>query len=95
MAEYLEILGQCAREVRGLKLSSDLPLTILSAATATAQELEEREGWVNASVRGRHLQISDSGHWIQLEHPDQVTAAVLEMVDYLQNLGTSNQNSGW
>ena len=80
MAEYLEILPRCATEVRSMELSSDLPLTILSASNATAQELAERELWVQKSVRGRHVQIPGSTHWMHLEHPEQVALAILAMV---------------
>jgi pimeloyl-ACP methyl ester carboxylesterase len=67
-----------------MPLSSDIPLTILSAANATAQELAERERWAHASIRGQHVLVADSGHWIQLEHPERVAAAVLEMIGYLR-----------
>jgi pimeloyl-ACP methyl ester carboxylesterase len=80
MAEYLEILPRCAAEVRSIELSSDVPLTILSASDATKLEVAERELWAGKSIRGRHLQIPDSTHWIHLEHPDQVASAILEMV---------------
>jgi pimeloyl-ACP methyl ester carboxylesterase len=84
LAEYLEILRHCAAEVRAMTLPPNIPLTILSAATATSEELEERERWISASVRGRHRQIADSGHWIQVEHPEHVASAVLELVEYLR-----------
>jgi pimeloyl-ACP methyl ester carboxylesterase len=62
-----------------------IPITILSAASATADEIKERERWAGASVRGRHKQIADSGHWIHLEHPEQVGAAVIGLVAYLRD----------
>jgi pimeloyl-ACP methyl ester carboxylesterase len=83
LAEYLDVLRQCAEEARTMEISPDLPLTILSAANATAQELAERQAWADASIHGSHRQIADSGHWIQLEHPEEVVDAVLEMIEYL------------
>jgi pimeloyl-ACP methyl ester carboxylesterase len=80
MAEYLEILPRCAAEVRSIELASDLPVTILSAADATRQELAERELWAQRSIRGRHVQIASSTHWIHLEHPVEVASAILELV---------------
>jgi pimeloyl-ACP methyl ester carboxylesterase len=80
MAEYLEILPRCAAEVRATEIASDLPMTILSAANATAQELGERELWAQRSIRGRHVQIAGSTHWIHLEHPEEVASAILELV---------------
>ncbi len=80
MAEYLEILPRCAAEVRKVELPSKLPLTILSASNATTAEVGERELWAQNSDRGRHSQIPDSTHWIHLEHPGQVAAAILDLV---------------
>jgi pimeloyl-ACP methyl ester carboxylesterase len=84
LAGYLDILRHCAAEVRHMAVPPIIPVTILSAATATPEELNERERWATASFRGRHTQIADSGHWIQLEHPEQVAADVSELVEYLR-----------
>ena len=87
MAEYLDVLPMCAKEGRAKLISSELPLTILSAGDATPEELAEREVWVKRSTRGRHIQIADSGHWLPLEHPEQVAAAVFELIEYLREPG--------
>jgi pimeloyl-ACP methyl ester carboxylesterase len=80
MAEYLEALPACA--AAGLKMSppADIPVTILSAGNATAEELREREAWAGQSDRGRHLRIPGTGHWLQLERPELIVDVVLEMV---------------
>lgn len=90
MAEYLEILPRCAAEVRATNLASDLPMTILSAADATAQELAERELWAQRSIRGRHVQIAASTHWIHLEQPEGVASAILELVESVRQGSDSN-----
>ncbi len=84
LAEYLEILQHCAAEVRDMAVPPNIPVTILSAATATAQEMNERERWANASHRGRHARVADGGHWIQLEHPELVADAISELVEYFR-----------
>ena len=84
LAESLEVLPQCAAQVRQMAVPPNIPVTILSAASATPEELEERERWTKASLRGRHLRIADTGHWIQLEHPDQVATAVFDLLEYLR-----------
>jgi pimeloyl-ACP methyl ester carboxylesterase len=84
LAEYLEILRPCACEARNLPLPPDIPLTILSAGDATDQELGERQLWVDRSIRGRHIKVSDSGHWLQLERPEQVAAAIVELIEFVR-----------
>jgi pimeloyl-ACP methyl ester carboxylesterase len=50
---------------------------VLSASTATWEELREREGWVAASEGGEHRVIRGAGHWLQLDRPDAVIDAVI------------------
>jgi len=80
MAAYLQNLPQSAREAKRMEISSQIPLTVLSASNATESELQERETWARQSQSGRHIRLTDSGHWIQLEHPQAVVAAICELV---------------
>lgn len=80
MAGYLECLPACAAELVSLQLPRDLPVVILSAGSATAEELAERESMIAANPLGRHVVLTGSGHWLQLERPKEVTSAVLECV---------------
>lgn len=84
MAAYLQNLPQNAREAVLMDIPAQIPVTILSAANATECELHEREIWAKYSLKGRHIQLKEGGHWIQLEHPDTVVAAVRELVDSLR-----------
>jgi pimeloyl-ACP methyl ester carboxylesterase len=63
-----------------MSIPQEIPFIVLSAATATDAELAERESWVAASKRGRHVRVKETGHWIQLEQPDVVVAAVRELL---------------
>jgi pimeloyl-ACP methyl ester carboxylesterase len=75
MAQHLASLPECAAEAARLDISH-LPLTILSGAkNSTPAELAERE-----ALRGRHIIVENSGHWIQLDRPDAVVKAIREMV---------------
>jgi pimeloyl-ACP methyl ester carboxylesterase len=80
MAAYLECLPASARHVLPLKLNPQIPIRILSAGNATATELEERECWAKESFSGGHVRLDNCGHWIPLERPDVVIAAVQELV---------------
>ena len=81
LAAYLESLPASAAEAALLDEPGTIPLTVLSASNATPQQLEEREGWVHRSPRGRHIIARKSGHWIQLDEPQLVLDAIREMVE--------------
>ncbi len=81
MAEHLAALPRCAQEASGLRLPPEIPFIVLSAATATQEELRERDSWVRESPRGRHRRIENTGHWLQLERPDAVVCAVKEIIE--------------
>jgi pimeloyl-ACP methyl ester carboxylesterase len=80
MAGYLDCLPESARIAQQMPIPAEIPLIVLSASTATDAELEERESWVAMSESGRHVRVKDTGHWIQLEQPDAVVAAVRELL---------------
>ena len=85
MAESLETLPGCALAVRELTLDPRTPVIVLSASDTTPAELEEREGWARNSQKGKHIRIPDCTHWIQLEQPNEVVAAALELLDQVRS----------
>ncbi len=80
MAEYLECLPASAQHVADLQIPSTIPVTILSAASSTESELRERERWAAESANGRHIQLQDCGHWIQIDRPEEFIDAVRRMI---------------
>jgi pimeloyl-ACP methyl ester carboxylesterase len=88
MANYLECLPDAAATVSALQLPREIPLTILSASTATRSERGERELWAQASNLGKHLIVPDSNHWIQIKHPEAVVNAIREMMAATVNPAT-------
>lgn len=84
MAKHLAALPESARAALNLPVPQNIPVTILSASTATPQELAEREEWVRNRAHGHHIQIPHSGHWLQLQYPEAVVNAVLEIKQSLQ-----------
>ena len=81
MARYLECLPGCAEQAARMAMPAEIPVTILSAASATAQELQERESLVAQSRRGRHNVVENTGHWLHLERPDLVASTIEELFD--------------
>jgi pimeloyl-ACP methyl ester carboxylesterase len=63
-----------------MEISRGIPTVILSAATATQEELNEREDWVAQTAYGKHIQVPDSGHWLHLEQPEIVVGAVSDIL---------------
>lgn len=76
MAAYLEGLPASAAEAAALHVPETIPVTILSAANSTPEQLEEREEWARRSSRGKHILARGSGHWIQLDEPELVIEAI-------------------
>jgi pimeloyl-ACP methyl ester carboxylesterase len=79
MAAYLECLPAAAASALSMPLPSNVPAVVLSAATASHAELLERDRWVAATSSGQHIRIPNSAHWIQLEQPGMVVAAVRDV----------------
>ncbi|MGA7525567.1 MAG: alpha/beta hydrolase [Acidobacteriaceae bacterium] len=80
MSEYLEALPACAAAGLTMSVPAHIPVTILSAGTATAEELRERDAWAAQSERGRHFKVPGTGHWLQLERPELIADAVRAMI---------------
>ena len=85
MADYLEALPESARATRHLTVPRHIPVTILSAQSATAAERSERDRWAAESVSGKHFSVPNCGHWIQLEKPSIVIDAITEMVKTIRS----------
>jgi pimeloyl-ACP methyl ester carboxylesterase len=83
MAAYLESLPASAREAAAIGDAQGIPITVLSAANSTPEQLKEREALARRSPRGRHTIARKSGHWIQLDEPELVVQAIREMITRL------------
>jgi len=84
MARYLTALppsaAGIAKELKATDTFRDLPLIVLSAGNANAMQRAEHEALASASSLGRLEIVPDSGHWIQVDRPDVVIQACLEMI---------------
>jgi pimeloyl-ACP methyl ester carboxylesterase len=76
LADTLEALPACAADAGGPVLPAELPVAILSAASATKEELRERDGWLMGLLETKHLVFPGTGHWLHLERPEEVATAV-------------------
>jgi pimeloyl-ACP methyl ester carboxylesterase len=80
MAAYLESLPASSAEASEASgPPANIPLTILSAANSTPEQIAEREALALRSTHGKHV-ITEYGHWIHLDDPELVIQAIREMV---------------
>jgi pimeloyl-ACP methyl ester carboxylesterase len=76
MADTLEGLPTCAVDAGRPALPAELPVAILSAASATHEEMRERDSWLVGQLEAEHLVLEEAGHWLHLERPEKVAEAV-------------------
>jgi pimeloyl-ACP methyl ester carboxylesterase len=76
MAETLEVLPACAAGMGRATLPVELPVAILSAASATQEELRERDAWLMGLLQAQHLVLPETGHWLHFERPEEVAKAI-------------------
>ena len=75
MADYLANLPVSCGQIDESQLLGDLPLSILSSASASADALSEHEHDVKLSSRGEHVVVPGTGHWINLDAPEAIASA--------------------
>jgi pimeloyl-ACP methyl ester carboxylesterase len=74
MAVNLAALPLCAAEVGGRRIPPGIPVTVLSGAHQPPERLAE-----HAAMATRHIIVDGSGHWIHLDRPDIVCAAIRQI----------------
>ena len=62
----------------------DLPLVVMTAATADARRHQMDADLARRSRHGRHIIVPDSGHWIPLDAPHAVVNAIGDVVRMLR-----------
>jgi pimeloyl-ACP methyl ester carboxylesterase len=81
MADHLACLPEAARAAAAMPIAAAIPVIVLSAASATSAELEEREAWVACHRGAEHIKVPGTGHWLHLERAEVVAAAVRRLKD--------------
>jgi len=90
LADHLAELPAAAAEGNELALPSEIPITILSAATATPHETAERDSWIARSPHAKHIVAAMSGHWVHLDEPELVVQAIREMLELTGDAATAS-----
>lgn len=77
MANSLESLPFSATQLDETRTLGDLPVAVLSSSLSTPAALQEHAREAKLSTRGSYQILQGAGHWLQLDAPEAVCAAVL------------------
>ncbi len=80
LASQMETLPESAAEAAGAGGLGDLPLAVVTAARPGAARMAEQEAAARQSSQGRHWIAASGGHWIPLDEPETVVAAIREVL---------------
>ena len=81
MARHLGSLRTSALEVAAIEAPTDIPITVITAASQPDVCRREHARLAALSTRGRHLVSETAGHWILLDEPHLVIRAIRDVVD--------------
>ena len=76
-----ESLPQSAVQVAATGDYGDIPLVVLSASSSSPSQMKGHKALAHLSPQGKHIVVSKSGHWIQLDEPDLVVESIREVVE--------------
>lgn len=79
LGSQIEEICRSASQVDMAPDYGDLPLVTISASGVSPRRRELQERLARRSSHGRHVVAANSGHWIPLDEPQTVIAAVREV----------------
>jgi pimeloyl-ACP methyl ester carboxylesterase len=81
LAAHIESLPASARQVAEAGAVGEIPLVVVAAADAPPERMREHEAAARLSSRGRLIVARSRGHWLQLEEPETVARAILDVLE--------------
>jgi pimeloyl-ACP methyl ester carboxylesterase len=84
MAEYLARLPEACAVPLDDSALRDLPLFVISAEKTGPAVIEAHRATAALSFHGNHVIAGGSGHWVQLDRPDLIVRAALEVVEQVR-----------
>jgi pimeloyl-ACP methyl ester carboxylesterase len=88
MARHLAGLPASARELAASATLLDIPLIVISSVQQSETARHAQASMAALSSRGRHVVATESGHWIHLDEPELVAAAIGELVEHVRKSRT-------
>ena len=81
MADHLAVLPRSSAEAEAAGGLGDIPLIVLSAGNSGPAKEREQADLALLSSNSRQVLGAQSGHWIHLDEPELVVAAIRELVE--------------
>jgi pimeloyl-ACP methyl ester carboxylesterase len=79
MAQHFALLPAMCNALSRSEQPASVPVTVISGAHLTPEQRIEHEAIARASVCGRHIIAERGGHWVHLDAPEVVVAAVRDI----------------
>jgi pimeloyl-ACP methyl ester carboxylesterase len=95
VARYVGALPSSAAVVASLDKLGAMPLAVLSGSHHPELRAKEQVELAGLSSAGKHTIAAESAHWIHLDEPELVVAAIREIVETakeLQRAGTTDEH---
>jgi pimeloyl-ACP methyl ester carboxylesterase len=80
LSSQIESLRESAEQVAAAGAAGSWPVVVLSSGRTEPRRWSEQEALAKTFPQGKHVVVSGSGHWIQLDESQAVAAAIREVV---------------
>jgi len=84
MADHLAALERDGSAIARIVSPPEIPTIVISSGNQPQDHIEAHKALADASDAGRHVVAMRSSHWVQLDEPELVSAAVQELVTALR-----------
>jgi len=85
MADHLAALERDGAAIAQVASPPVIPTVVISSGNQPMEHIEMQRRLAQASHSGRHLIAARSSHWVQLDEPELVSAAVQQLVLQLRD----------
>jgi pimeloyl-ACP methyl ester carboxylesterase len=80
MADHLAALERDGAVIARIVSPPEIPTIVISSGNQPREHIDMQRTLADASHAGKHIVAARSSHWVQLDEPELVTAAVRELV---------------
>ena len=93
MARHLRSLERSAAEIARSERPLEIPLVVITAGSQPEAARLEHARMAALSSAGRQVISRPAGHWVHLDEPDVVVAAIRDVVDHCRRRGVTESSA--